>query len=359
MHVGLVVDGPLDRMSGGYRYDRHLVGAFEERGDDVDVISLSEVSRFDESIRSRLDRPFDVLLQDELCHATLVEHNRQLERPATVVAIVHNLRSDDPTVPDRSRVREVERSYLESVDAAVCTSEDTRDRTTVLAAIPTTVAPPAGRHEGPAVAPSTVEGRASDDPLRIAFVGNLVPRKGVCTLLEGLAKVDRAWQLTVVGSHEADPAYATRARDRAEALEITDRVEFTGRVPDDALETVYERSHVLAVPSRQEGFGMVYLEGMEYGTVPIASRVGGASEFVADGENGFLVEPEDPARLADIVAEVDDDRELLATLGVTALETTAAHPSWDETVTTVRSFLRDGLERGFETQRAEDGGAET
>ena len=160
----------------------------------------------------------------------------------------------------------------------------------------------------------------------------------------------------MVGSPDADPVYATRMRDRARTLDVADWVEFAGRVPEDTLESIYGQSHVLSVPSRHEAFGMVYLEGMEYGAVPIASRNGGASEFVADGENGFLVAPEASDRIAVRLEELAADRDRLASLGVRALETAAAHPRWAETATTVRSFLQRGLEGKFESSGTESRG---
>ena len=354
MHVGLVVYGGLDRTSGGFRYDRKLVSHLEERGDEVEVIALPWRSyprhladACSRSLRSRLNRPVDVLVQDELCHPSLWRHNPRLDRPGAIVSLVHLLRSGGPPTRLEPVYRAIERRYLETVDAAVCTSADTRDRTKKLATVPTLVAPPAGRVEGAAVTPDRVTARAKSGPLRVTFVGNLVPRKGLSTLLSGLARVDGSdpgdetdWHLTVVGSHDADPATARAAVERATALGIADRVTFTGEVSDSELESILERSHVLAVPARYEGFGMVYLEAMEYGVVPIASAVGGASEFVADGRTGLLVDPDDAGRIGALVGELAADRDRLAALGRAALETAASHPTWAETMDRVRSFLR-------------------
>ena len=363
MEIGLVVEGDLEQTSGGYRYDRKLVAFLEARGDEVDVISLpqrpgdergletaSGPLESDRTVRRRLDRPYDVLLQDELCYPTLAEHNPRLERPGAIVSLVHLLRTPDPAVDD-SRVREREKRYLESVDAAVCTSSHTRGRTTSLADgdLPTLVAPPAGRHEGAALSADAVRERARTDPFRLAFVGNVVPRKNTTTLLEAFARIEEDeddWRATVVGSLETDSTYARAVREHARSLGVEDRVTFTGRVETAVLESILERSHVLAVPARYEGFGMVYLEAMEYGVVPIASSVGGASEFVADGRNGFVVDPTDTDQLADRLGALAADRNRLAALGTGALETATAHPTWDETLKSVRTFLQQCCERG-------------
>ena len=349
MDIGFVVAGSIEQTSGGYRYDRKLVSHLERRGDDVTVISIPrdpQTSGEPMAIRERLDRPFDVLVQDELCYPTLVEHNPHLNAPQELVALVHLLESGRPdrvAASDRARTREQERRYLETVDAAIATSEYTASRTTDLTALPTVVAPPAGRQEGAAVSPTVVDRRASATPFRLAFVGNVVERKNLPTLFEALARFDRdcmcEWELTVVGNTDADPVAARTARARVGEFELDDRISFVGTVDDATLESILERTHVLAVPSTYEGFGMVYLEAMEYGVVPIASAVGGASEFVGDGHNGFVVDPDDVDRIASVLAALTTDRDRLASLARRALETADAHPTWAETTATVRTFL--------------------
>jgi|AntRauTorckE6833_2_1112554.scaffolds.fasta_scaffold01260_8 glycosyltransferase involved in cell wall biosynthesis len=353
MHIGLVVYGGLDERSGGFRYDRRLVEYFREQGDTVDVIALpwrtywrGVVDGLSPSVTPRLNKPVDVLLQDELCHPSLWRQNHRLTRPGAVVALVHHVGSDDHHGRLPRLRRWIERRYLDSVDAAVCTSEFTRRRAAALGADlgESLVAPPAGRVEGRGLSETAVRQRAADGPLRIAFVGNLLPRKGLTTLVSAVSTLARRhdcsdWQMTVVGSHEADPEYAATAVDRVAELGADSRVEFTGEVDDDDLIDVLEASHVLCVPSRYEGFGMVYLEAMEYGVVPVASAHGGAGEFIRDGDNGFLVDPGDDDRIAALLSDLAADRGRLADLGVAALDTAAAHPSWDETLAEVRSLL--------------------
>ena len=353
MEIGLVVYGGLDETSGGFRYDRRLVEYLRDQGDTVDVIALpwrdywrGVVDGARPTVADRLNRPVDVLLQDELCHPSLWRQNHRLTRPGAAVALVHHVGSDDQRGRFPRLRRWIERRYLDSVDGAVCTSEFTRRRASALGADlgDTLVAPPAGRVEGAGLGETAVRKRATDSPLRIAFVGNLLPRKDLLSLLSAVDSLRRRhdrtdWQLTVVGSHDANPSYAARAVDRAVALGIDDRITFTGEVGEDELTGVFEASHVCCVPSRYEGFGMVYLEAMEYGVVPIASANGGASEFVSDGDNGFLVAPGEADRIATLLADLAGDRDRLADLGVAALDTAAAHPSWDETMAAVRSLL--------------------
>lgn len=63
----------------------------------------------------------------------------------------------------------------------------------------------------------------------------------------------------------------------------------TGRAPDGLLKTLYGRASVFAMPSRQEGFGLVYLEAMNHAKPCIACRDDGGSDVVVEGETGLLV----------------------------------------------------------------------
>ena len=353
MHIGLVVYGGLDHPSGGFRYDRLLVEYLRNRGDTVEVISLPwgsywpNVARgFSRQLVDRLNRPFDVLLQDELCHPTLWRVNDRLTRPNKTVALVHHIQSDVEDGRLSGLQRRIERRYLTSVDGVIATSEFTKQRAQRLAPklAEWVVAPPAGRHEGRAVGASAVRKRATEDPLRIVYLGSLVPRKNLLGVIDAVGQLSAHsenvdWQLSVLGSQQADPTYAERVRSRIDERLLDKRVDLLGEVSDETVEQTLADSHVLCVPSTYEGFGMVYLEAMEYGVVPIASANGGACEFVTDGETGALVESDEIDRISTLLAEWASDRERLAALGVAALQTAASHPTWNETFGSVRSSL--------------------
>ena len=397
MHVGIVLYGGLDELSGGYRYDRRLVSFLRAQGDTVDVIALPWrtyprhlVDSLSRQVRNRLDRPFDVLLQDELCHPSLWRHNPTLDQPSVIVSLVHLLRSGGrwkpapewnggvaglasrvaeslssrvPPLPSRvaslsnrvvslsnpvaSLSTAVERRYLDSVDAVVCTSSHTEREVQSLlgsaGSLPSLVAYPGGRIGGPAISREEVRQRAAQDPFRVIFVGNLVPRKGVLDLLDALDGFDGEWEAALVGSHEADPDYARAVVRRAAQLRGT--VTIHGTVGDRQLQRLLARADVLAVPSSYEGFGMVYLEAMEYGVVPLASAAGGAGEFVEDGTNGFLVEPGDVEGLTSRLRQLRDDHDLRFELADGALATAASHPDWLQSMGEVREFLVEQHER--------------
>ena len=88
--------------------------------------------------------------------------------------------------------------------------------------------------------------------------------------------------------------------------------QWLGRVPDTR--TVYAAAEVIAVPSRQEGQGIVALEAMAAGRPVVASRVGGLAEMLTGGETALLVPPDDPRALAAALGRLRDDPALRARL---------------------------------------------
>jgi len=97
-------------------------------------------------------------------------------------------------------------------------------------------------------------------------------------------------------------------RPRLEALAraagVADRVHFTGFIPADELCAHYNLCDVFAMPSTGEGFGIVFLEAMACGKPVLAGNRDGSVEPLADGRFGALVDPLDPAQLADTLTQL-------------------------------------------------------
>ena len=79
---------------------------------------------------------------------------------------------------------------------------------------------------------------------------------------------------------------------------------------------------------------------MRFGVPVIATAAGGAGELVEHGGEGFLVAPGDVDALAGHLARLTDDRELLLDMALAALRRAERHPSWERSMSRVRSFLR-------------------
>ncbi|MFB3816996.1 MAG: glycosyltransferase family 4 protein [Candidatus Methylomirabilales bacterium] len=143
--------------------------------------------------------------------------------------------------------------------------------------------------------------RPPADPPAVLTVAHLYPRKNLGVLLEAYRRLEDAgvaFQAWVVGEGPC------RARWQAlrDGLGLAPRVAFLGTVPLAELRERYARASVFCLPSKQEGFGIVFLEAMAAGLPVVAGRAAAVPETVADGQTGLLVEPRDPDALATALA---------------------------------------------------------
>jgi len=137
-------------------------------------------------------------------------------------------------------------------------------------------------------------------------VGRLTPWKGHQTLLRAwpgvLGRVPEAHLLIVGEVAFWEDGYAADLRALADELGIVDRVVWAG-FRDDVPEILREVD-LLILASTDEPFGRVLIEGMAAGLPVVATASGGVPEIVVEGETGLLVPPEQPAPMADAIAQL-------------------------------------------------------
>jgi glycosyltransferase involved in cell wall biosynthesis len=349
MRLGLIIYGSLDTLSGGYLYDRKLVDFLRAQGDTVEIISLpwrNYAAHLADNLSFRLPPGLDLVIQDELNHPSLTAANRR-PHPYPVISLVHHLRcSELRPAWQNALYRQVERRYLASVDGFIFNSKTTRSVVHALAgdARPHVVAYPPTDRFGSPLPSGLVRSRATDSaPLRILFLGNVIPRKGLHTILEAVSSRPSAFRLEVVGSLQADPGYAQKMQAFTTVHGLSSTVHFHGPLDNAPLVELLKSSHVLVVPSSYEGFGIVYLEGMAFGLPAIGTTAGAASEVISENETGYLISPEDAPALAARLSALAADRALLARLSLNALERYRQQPAWEETAGSIRRFLQSSI----------------
>ena len=151
------------------------------------------------------------------------------------------------------------------------------------------------------------------DILAIARMNRIDREKGIETLIRAVAALPArtGFRCTIVGDGEDRP----RLESLASELGLAQCVRFVGAVPDEKLHAYLAGARVFALPSRKEGFGIVYLEAMYYGKPVVAGAHGGAPEVVSDGYNGFLVQYGDVKGLADALQRLLSEEQAAAAMG--------------------------------------------
>ncbi len=135
--------------------------------------------------------------------------------------------------------------------------------------------------------------------------------KNVPAVIEVFDKVQQKHnvRLLLVGDGPEMPSIREMVKHR----NLQQKVDFLG--PEDHLEKILPVAHVLLLPSLHESFGLVALEAMACGVVPVMTSVGGAGEFINDGQNGSLRAPDDIDGMVAAVGSVlenDNHRQIIA-----------------------------------------------
>ncbi len=143
---------------------------------------------------------------------------------------------------------------------------------------------------------------ADSTPLRLVYVGSLIPRKSVATLLEAMRELPEDVLLTIVG--EGPEAAALAANSAAAGLDR--RVRFLPFRPPDQIASLLADTHALVLPSLSEGRPNVVIEALAAGRPAIVSDIPGSRELIGDDERGLRFPAGDAAALAGCVRRLRD-----------------------------------------------------
>ena len=164
-------------------------------------------------------------------------------------------------------------------------------------------------------------------PSVLGVLGQITPWKGQDDAIRILAAVRERFpdaRLRIVGSVVFsggsvafdNDAFRRRLPLLAAELGVADAVEFVEETED--LRAVFGSLDVLLVPSWEEPFGRVVVEGMAAGVPVVATRTGGPAEIIQDGTTGFLAPPRDPGLWSDLLTRLLADENALASAAARA-----------------------------------------
>jgi phosphatidylinositol alpha-1,6-mannosyltransferase len=195
----------------------------------------------------------------------------------------------------------------------------------------------------------------TDEPPSYSPRGDVRPRVSIVARMDGgrykgHAELIQAWPavvsavpdavLTIIGQGPSTEHYKALAAKTC----CKSNIEFRGFVPDSCMEQVWAETSVFAMPSRGEGFGIVYIEAMRHSVPVLASIHDAASEINVDGVTGYNVSLDKPGELTERLLHLLRNPDHAAQLGRNGHLRWQEHFRYssfrDRLVPIVRDFLR-------------------
>jgi glycosyltransferase involved in cell wall biosynthesis len=344
--VWFAVPGDPESLTGGYIYAKRLTQALEDLGWQVHRLrlpagfpnpspaELTETRRILDGVPRHATALIDglafgaftpaVLAQSDLDSVALVHHPLARETGLTPEAIAAFTLS--------------ERAALSTARAVIATSPHTAD---VLAAdygVSTArlfVAPPG----------SDPHTRAHGTPHRpnLLTVATVTPRKGHDILVAALEQIaDLPWASTLAGSLTRAPETVAALRRQIAGSGVADRIVLSGELSAEALATCYAGADIFVLPSRYEGYGMVFAEALSYG-LPIVGCAAGAVAGTVPAETSILVPTDDASALAGALRGLLSNSAARIRLADAAWIAGQRLPQWTDTAMSVANVLGNGL----------------
>ena len=165
---------------------------------------------------------------------------------------------------------------------------------------------------------------------RVVFIGNLVPVKGLDTLLDAFAALPDDVALSIVGEGPLREALTSSV----EAKRLSGRVTLVGARPHREMPLWLNAADVVCLPSRNEGCPNVVIEALACGRPVVGTRVGGIPELLHRAECGVLVTPNDARTLADGLR-----RSLMTPWEPRRIREAVAHHGWEATAQQLAGVL--------------------
>ncbi len=361
MHVAFVTVGDTSRRTGGYLYHARVFAGLREEGIEVEEIVARGASPAEqEAAASRLGSSFDlgcfdVIVVDALARIVCAPHLDRWREALPVVAMIHEL----PSVAagcggDAAREREFEEPLLRA-DRLIAVSHHGRSilQSRGVPAGRIHVVPPGFDRLSPPDASLGPPVR-DDATVRVLCVAQWIPRKGVLELVRAWTARERSGaMLDLIGETDAEPVYADSVR-AAIAGSPDPSIIVRGPVDDATLGAAYAAADLFALPSRYEGYGIVYAEALAHGLPVIACDVGPVPGLIGE-EAALLVPPDDAGVLSRALDLLLEDSVLRARMSAAARRRANYLPRWEDTVAGFRRVLKELDEKASNSRRPKNG----
>ena len=340
--VWFAIPGDLSTLTGGYAYARRLMkalpatgwfphhlplpGGFPNPTDDDLAATRTVLAALPPETR---------VLADGLAYGAMPRAMLE-ELELSLTALVHHPLAEETGLSELAvaKFKDSERAALRLAQSVVATSRHTVEtlaRDYGVSRSHLYLAPPGTDRAARAAEVNTVP--------KLLTVATLTHRKAHDVLIPALATlIDLPWTSLLVGSQDLDPSVTRKIQDLIQAHKLNDRITLAGELKDAALEAVYAGADIFVLPSRHEGYGMVFAEALAHG-LPIVACAAGAVTETVPADAGILVPPDDPAALAAALRRVLSDHATRRKLGDGAWAHGQTLPTWDDTAALVADAL--------------------
>lgn len=338
------VPGSITTRTGGSIYDRRVSAALRDRGWNVDIVECSgdfpapsetDLLALDRVLGSCPDRA--LVMIDGLIFGAIPGMAARHAARLRLVALVHHPLALETGlgVEAIARYRDAEQRALRCAAGVITTSQPTaailiRDYAVAPGRI--TIAPPGTdrpAHRGRDPAQPTIA---------LLAVGAVIPRKGYDVLVEALRQLaDLDFACLIIGTTERCPATVAALRAAIRAGGLDHRITLAGEVDD--VDRAFANADIFVLPSRYEGYGMVFGEALAHG-LPIVATLAGAIPSVVPADAGHLVPVDDPIALADALRGVITEPEHRARLAAGSRRAARDLPDWTDTARLIGEALR-------------------
>lgn len=341
MRIAFITVGDEKRLTGGYLYNARIQAGLCKEGIEVVEITpggaaVTEQLEASKTLDAHLNpEDFDVLVVDALARVLVSDWLDSWRERTPVVAMVHEL----PSVAGAADPRPEE--PLLNSDRLVVVSENGKEilegrgvSTDRISVVP----PGFDRLQD---AGGGAANKPGENETRVLCVAQWIERKGILELVRAWNRKQRPQAtLQLIGENDIDPAYSAAVWKEIWVFP-ENRISVGGPLDDAALSAAYSRADLFALPSKYEGYGMVYAEAMAYGLPIVACDVGPVPHLT--GGAASLVPPGDLGALSETLDLLFEDPDLRSRMSQAATRRAGDLPRWSDTVENFRRVLHGAV----------------
>lgn len=323
MNVAMLTVGNVQRRTGGYLYHVQVYPLLRTLGIEIDeiILSAADVKSQWRATVAIDPHDYDAIMVDALARTAVASYLDTWRQHCPVVAMVHELPSVATGVDAADEVP------LLRADALIAVSPDGQQRLIDRGVDPRRIiiaSPGCDRLGAPPV-------RRVAQPPQVLCVAQWIPRKGLDTLIAAWQRVAHPEAvLHMYGERDADLAYTQQIDDLiVAARQAGAQIVVHGSVTDDAIIAAYQQAALFVLPSRFEGYGMVFAEALWAGVPVVACDAGPVAQLVGTG--GVTVPVDDVDALAQQLTMLLHHHDQLSALAQAAHRRGQELPRWYDT----------------------------